>query len=57
MEREKEMFEKYCSEIQKLDNFNKEDILTEKFELYNKNNMKIYYTPPGKIKENILMLI
>lgn len=50
------MFEKYCSEIQKLDNFNKEDILTEKFELYNKNNMKIYYTPPGKIKENILIM-
>ena len=34
------MFEKYCSEIQKLDNFNKEDILTEKFALYNKNNKK-----------------
>lgn len=43
------MFEKYCSEIQKLDNFNKEDILTEKFELYNKNNMKIYYAPHNEI--------
>ena len=43
------MFEKYCSEIQKLDNFNKEDILIEKFELYNKDNMKIYYAPHNEI--------
>lgn len=43
------MFEKYCSEIQKLDRFNKEDILIEKFELYNKNNMKIYYAPHNEI--------
>lgn len=39
------MFEKYYSKIKKLNNFNKEDILNEKFELYNKKNMKIYYAP------------
>lgn len=39
------MFDKYYSEIKKLNNFNKEDILNEKFELYNEKHMKIYYAP------------
>lgn len=43
------LFEKYCNEIQNLNSFNKEDILIEKFELYNKNNMKIYYAPHNEI--------
>lgn len=43
------MFEKYCKEIKKLDNFNKEDILIEKFELYNNDNIKIYYAPHNEI--------
>lgn len=43
------MFDKYCTEIKKLSNFEKEDILNKKFELYNKNNMKIYYAPHNEI--------
>lgn len=43
------MFEEYCNEIKKMNNFNKEDILIEKFELYNKDNMKIYYAPHNEI--------
>lgn len=39
------MFDKYYSKIKKLNNFNKEDILNENFELYNEKNMKIYYAP------------
>jgi len=46
---EKEMFEKYSNEIKKLNDFNKEDILTKKFELYNNDNMKIYYAPHNEI--------
>ena len=30
------MFEKYCNEIKQLKKFNKEDILIEKFELFQK---------------------
>ena len=43
------MFDKYCSEIKKLKKFDKEDILNEKFELFNKDNMKIYYAPHNEI--------
>lgn len=43
------MFDKYCDEIKKLKGFNKEDILIEKFELYNSKNMKIYYAPHNEI--------
>lgn len=43
------MFDKYCNEIKKLNNFEKEDILNKKFELFNKNNMKIYYAPHNEI--------
>lgn len=43
------MFDKYWSQIKNLKNFNKEDILTKKFELYNKGNMKIYYAPHNEI--------
>lgn len=43
------MFDKYCVQIKNLKNFNKEDILTKKFELYNKGNMKIYYAPHNEI--------
>ncbi len=43
------MFDKYCDEIQKLDNFEKEDILNKKFELFRKNNMQIYYAPHNEI--------
>lgn len=43
------MFNKYCNEIKKLSNFDKTNILTEKFELFNENNMKIYYAPHNEI--------
>lgn len=43
------MFEKYCNEIRKLSGFEKKDILNKKFELFNKNNMKIYYAPHNEI--------
>lgn len=43
------MFDKYCNEIEKLSNFNKEDILNKKFELFSKNNMSIYYAPHNEI--------
>lgn len=43
------MFDKYYYEIEKLTNFNKEDILNKKFELYSKNNMSIYYAPHNEI--------
>ncbi len=43
------MFDKYCSEIRKLNEFEKKDILNKKFELFNKNNMKIYYAPHNEI--------
>lgn len=43
------MFDKYWSQIKNLKNFNKEDILTKKFELYNKGNIKIYYAPHNEI--------
>lgn len=39
------MFEKYCSKIEKLKSFEKKDILNKTFELFSKNNMKIYYAP------------
>lgn len=39
------MFDKYCDEISKLNNFEKEDILNKKFELFSNVNMKIYYAP------------
>ncbi len=43
------MFNKYCDEIKKLNNFEKEDILNKKFELFKKNNMEIYYAPHNEI--------
>lgn len=43
------MFDKYCNEIEKLNSFEKEDILNKKFELFSKNNMKIYYAPHNEI--------
>lgn len=43
------MFDKYKDKILALENFNKKDILSEKFELYNKNNMQIYYAPHNEI--------
>ena len=43
------MFKKYQEKIKKLNNFEKEDILKEEFELYNKDNMKIYYAPHNEI--------
>lgn len=43
------MFDKYCADIKRLSNFEKEYILNKKFELYNKNNMKIYYAPHNEI--------
>lgn len=38
--------------MNKLKSFNKEDILIERFELYNKGNMKIYYAPHNEITNN-----
>lgn len=43
------MFDIYCTEIEKLSHFEKEDILSKKFELFSKNNMKIYYAPHNEI--------
>lgn len=43
------MFDKYSKTIEKLNNFNKEDILNKKFELFNKNNIAIYYAPHNEI--------
>lgn len=43
------MFDKYCVDIKRLNNLEKADILNKKFELYNKNNMKIYYAPHNEI--------
>jgi len=43
------MFDKYYEKIKKLNNFEKEDILNKKFELFSKNNMKIYYAPHNEI--------
>lgn len=43
------MFEKYCDNIKNLNDFDKKNILNKKFELYNKNNMKIYYAPHNEV--------
>ena len=43
------MFEKYCEEIKNLNSFDKKDILNKKFELFNENNMEIYYAPHNEI--------
>lgn len=43
------MFDNYCDDIKELSDFDKESILNKKFELYNKNNMKIYYAPHNEI--------
>lgn len=46
------MFLKYYNKIKSLSGFDKENILNEKFELYNKNNMKIYYAPHNETINN-----
>lgn len=46
------MFLKYYNKIKSLSGFDKENILNEKFELYNKDNMKIYYAPHNEIINN-----
>lgn len=52
------MFNKYCDEIEKLNNFTKEDILNKKFELFNDTTMKIYYAPHNEvINENAKIFI
>lgn len=43
------MFKNYCYEIEKLNDFNKENILNKTFELYNQDNIKIYYAPHNEI--------
>lgn len=43
------MFDKYCDEIERLDSFEKQDILNKKFELFSNKNMKIYYAPHNEI--------
>lgn len=43
------MFDKYYNKIKKLVNFNKDDILNERFELYKEGNMAIYYAPHNEI--------
>lgn len=43
------MFDKYSELILKLNSFEKKDILNEKFELYNKSNLKVYYAPHNEI--------
>ena len=39
------MLEEYSKKIEDLKSFEKEDILTEKFQLYKEGNMAIYYAP------------
>lgn len=46
------MFLKYYNKIKSLSGFDKENILNEKFELYNKDNMKIYYAPHNETINN-----
>lgn len=46
------MFDKYQEKIKKMKKFEKEDILKEEFELYNHENMKIYYAPHNEIINN-----
>ena len=46
------MFLKYYNKIKNLSGFDKENILNEKFELYNKDNMKIYYAPHNETINN-----
>ena len=43
------MFDKYSNEIKKLDDFEKNSVLSENFLLFSKNNMKIYYAPHNEI--------
>lgn len=43
------MFNKYSKLISQMTSFEKKDILNKKFELYNKNNMKIFYAPHNEI--------
>ncbi len=43
------MFDKYSTEIKKLNNFGKKDILNKKFLLIKKENMEIYYAPHNEI--------
>lgn len=43
------MFDKYYSEIEKLNSFEKIDILNKKFELYNDGKMTIYYAPHNEV--------
>lgn len=43
------MFNKYSNEIKKLGDFGKSNILSEKFLLFSKNNMEIYYAPHNEI--------
>lgn len=43
------MFDKYKKQIQKLNTFTKEDILSKDFQLYSKNNLEIYYAPHNEI--------
>ena len=46
------MFEKYYNKIKNLTNFDKEDILNEKFKLYKEDNMTIYYAPHNETINN-----
>lgn len=46
------MFEKYYNKIKKLTNFDKENILNEKFKLYKEDNMTIYYAPHNETINN-----
>lgn len=43
------MFDKYCDRIEKLDNFEKCDILNDKFLLFRRDAMEIYYAPHNEI--------
>lgn len=43
------MFDKYSNEIKRLGVFDKSNILSEKFLLFSKNNMEIYYAPHNEI--------
>lgn len=46
------MFNEYSELIKKLKTFDKKDILNSNFELYNQNNMSIYYAPHNETINN-----
>ena len=47
-----DMFNRYSNKIKQLNDFGKKSILSDKFLLFSKDNMKIYYAPHNEIINN-----